>query len=84
MVVGLRERHQRTHGAARVQGPQSILSRAINAAVKVGFSGMPQMRAIEQAVQDAPRVDAPAPNSGSDEEVDENQNSDNLEEASRG
>ncbi|MHC4895178.1 MAG: GbsR/MarR family transcriptional regulator [Planctomycetota bacterium] len=64
--------------------PQSILSRAINAAVKVGFSGMPQMRAIEQAVQDAPRFDAPAPNSGSDEEVDENQNSDNPEEASRG
>ena len=37
--------------------PQSILSRAINAAVKVGFSGMHDMREIERTVREAPRVE---------------------------
>ncbi|MEO0649605.1 MAG: hypothetical protein AAFZ65_02860 [Planctomycetota bacterium] len=39
--------------------PQSILSRAINAAVKVGFSGMPQMRAIEDAMREAQQIEGP-------------------------
>jgi DNA-binding transcriptional ArsR family regulator len=59
--------------------PQSILSRAIHAAVKVGFSGMPRSRVLDSSVEDAaraPRVEGP--DSGTERELED------AEEGSRG